>query len=180
VPRRKRLDLALDVLERLRVQDARFTLFVKTRHAWEVPHVWREEEERTAYEQALRRVRVTPLLADGVVFDSYGADIGGWLRRIGWVLSTSDDESFHLAPAEGMASGAVPVVRNWPGAATVYGAEWICASVDEMVTRIATAVADGTWTGLGRRAEQEAGAAFDTGTVLQRFADVLVANLPPA
>ena len=37
------------------------------------------------------------------------------LRGVDWVLSTSDDESFHLSPAEGMASGAVPAVLPWPG-----------------------------------------------------------------
>ena len=179
VPRRKRLDLALDVVEQLRARDSRFTLFVKTRHAWEVPYVWREEAERAAYEEALHRVRSGRLLADGVVFDAYGGDVGSWLRKIGWVLSTSDDESFHLAPAEGMASGAVPVIRSWPGADTIYDPTWICPSTAAMVDRIAETVAGDGWTRLGRQAEEEAAASFDTAAVLERFAAVLVGDLPP-
>ncbi len=124
-PRRKRLDLALDVVERLRAADRRFSLHVKSQFAWDLPWAWRDPEERAATERALRRVRGLPALADGVVFDAYGPDVGAWLRKIGWVLSLSDDESFHLAPAEGMASGAVPLIRAWPGADTIYDQRWI-------------------------------------------------------
>lgn len=180
VPRRKRLDLALDVLELLRREDPRFTLFVKTKHAWELPYVWREDEERAAYEAALHRVRSRPGLVGGVVFDAYGSDVGAWLRRIGWMLSTSDDESFHLAPAETMASGGVPVIREWPGSDTIYDQEWLVPDAPAMAARIRDAVESGTWGGLAARAQTQALASFDTSVVLDRFARVLVEDLPPA
>jgi glycosyltransferase involved in cell wall biosynthesis len=185
-PRRKRLDLALDLVERLRAADPRFSLHVKSQFSWELPWAWRDQEERAATEQVLRRVRSTPALADGVVFDAYGPDVGAWLRKIGWVLSLSDDESFHLAPAEGMASGAVPLIRPWPGAETIYDRRWIVAAgegaalVDELADRILQHTRDQTWDELRHEAQRQARASFDVAAVCERFARLLVEDLEPA
>ena len=62
----------------------------------------------------LQRIQTSRAVAGRGRLRQFGPDVGTWLRRIGFILSTSDDESFHLAPAEGMASGAVPVIRSWP------------------------------------------------------------------
>ena len=190
VPRRKRLDLALDLAERLRAQDPRFTLHVKSQHAWDLPWAWREPEERAAAEAALRRVRGVPLLAEGVVFDTYGPDVGSWLRGVGWVLSLSDDESFHLAPAEGMASGAVPLIRAWPGADTIYERRWIvgdagdgdrpAALLDAMVDVVLRATREGGWEGLRQEAREQALRDFDVPAVCERFGRILVEDLPAA
>ncbi|POM25763.1 Glycosyl transferases group 1 [Actinomadura rubteroloni] len=144
-PSRKRLDLAVDVVEELRRRDPRFTLFVKSKLPWEYWWIWKRPEERAHYEALFRRIAASPSLAEGVVFDGYGGDVAAWLRRVGFVLSTSDDESFHLAPAEGMASGAVPVVRNWPGADTIYDRRWIHRDAGEMADAIEVIVKGGRW-----------------------------------
>jgi glycosyltransferase involved in cell wall biosynthesis len=144
-PSRKRLDLGLDVLEHLRRDDPRFMLFVKSKLPWDYWWIWQREEEREHYEQVFRRIRRSPLLAGAVVFDSYGRDVAAWLRRIGFVLSTSDDESFHLAPAEGMAAGAVPALLPWPGAETIYDPRWIHDDPAAMAASIAATVRDGRW-----------------------------------
>ena len=136
-PRRKRLDVALDVLAKLRADDPRFTLFIKTKMPWDYWWIWNDSEEQKHYRAAMRRIQTDPLLEGGVVFDPFGPDVGNWLRKIGAVLSTSDDESFHLSPAEGMASGAVPVVFPWPGADTVYDPRWIVQSADDAAARLA-------------------------------------------
>src|SRR4029453_1036221 len=101
-----------------------------------------------------------PALRGAVVFDPFGPDIGSFLRRVGYVLSTSDDESFHLSPAEGMASGAVPAIINWPGSETIYSSRWIHPSVEDMAESIWTATASGEWHKLGRGSPEEGGAAF--------------------
>ncbi len=41
-------------------------------------------------------------------------DVPAALSEVGVILSTSVRESFHVALVEGAASGAVPVVRDWP------------------------------------------------------------------
>src|SRR5262249_13816645 len=106
VPSRKRIDLALDVLEELRREDDRYLMFDKSARRGEHWWVWQNEHERDHFKEALRRVQRSELLRGAVVFDDAGPDVAAWLRRVGFVLSTSDDESFHVAPAEGMASRA--------------------------------------------------------------------------
>ena len=59
-----------------------------------------------------------------MVFEPFGPDMASWLRKIGYVLSPSSDESFHLAPAEGMASGAVPLFWQRPGADEIFSNRW--------------------------------------------------------
>jgi hypothetical protein len=54
---RKRLDLALDVLEELRRQDDRYLLFVKSGMPWGHWWVWQNPAERQHYADALRRVQ---------------------------------------------------------------------------------------------------------------------------
>ena len=179
VPSRKRLDLALDVLEELRRDDDRYMLFVKSGMPWEHWWVWQNPAEREHYAQALRRLQRSPLLRGAVVFDDAGPDVAAWLRRVGFVLSTSDDESFHLAPAEGMASRAVPVLRHWPGAETIYDMRWIHRGPAEMAAAIAAIGDDSDW----RLAGDEARAyveAFALPGVCETWRGLLTADLDPA
>ena len=168
VDMRKRVDLALDVLEELRRDDDRYLLFIKSGMPWELWWVWQHQEQRTHYFEAFRRVQRSPLLRDAVVFDDAGPDVPAWLRRIGFVLSTSDDESFHMAPAEGMASRAVPVIRHWPGAETIYDARWIKETPAEMAASIAalssSSSSSDAWEA-ARQAAHEQIRAIDLGTV---------------
>jgi glycosyltransferase involved in cell wall biosynthesis len=166
VPRRKRLDLALDVLEELRRDDDRYQLFVKSGMPWELWWVWSHQEERQHYFDAFRRVQRSPLLRGAVVFDDGGPDVPAWLRRIGFILSTSDDESFHMAPAEGMASRAVPVIRHWPGAETIYDTRWIRETPAEMAASIASLSSPEAWEAARQTAHQQV-RAIDLGNVAE-------------
>jgi glycosyltransferase involved in cell wall biosynthesis len=155
VPSRKRLDLALDVLEELRRDDDRYLLYVKGGMPWEHWWVWQLPAEREHYSTVLRRVQRSPLLRDAVVFDDAGPDIAAWLRRVGFVLSVSDDESFHVAPAEGMASRAVPAIRHWPGAETIYDRRWIGESPAELAASIAALSSQEAWRAAGQDAHEQ-------------------------
>jgi glycosyltransferase involved in cell wall biosynthesis len=177
VPSRKRLDLALDVLEELRREDDRYLLYVKSGMPWEHWWVWQNPAEREHYQTALRRVQRSPLLRGAVVFDDAGPDVPAWLRRIGFVLSTSDDESFHVAPAEGMASRAVPVIRHWPGAETIYDKAWLHETPAEMAAAIAGLADDESWRAAGARAREQV-LAWDLETVTQTWHRLLTDNLP--
>ncbi len=179
VPARKRLDLALDVLEDLRREDDRYLLFIKSGMPWDYWWVWRKAEERAHYITALRRIQRSALLRGGVVFDEPGPDVPGWLRRVGFVLSTSDDESFHVAPAEGMASRAVPVLRHWPGAETIYDTRWIHRTPADMAQAIA-ALTDSEWQQAGDLAQRQAAEAFAMDQVRRSWLNLLTSDLPPA
>ncbi len=179
VPSRKRLDLALDVLEELRRDDDRYLLYVKSGMPWEHWWVWQNPAEREHYSAALRRVQRSPLLRDAVVFDDAGPDVAAWLRRVGFVLSTSDDESFHVAPAEGMASHAVPVIRHWPGAETIYDQRWIRDTPASMAAFIASLAAPEEWRAAGEAAHEQA-RAFELGAVCRSWHRLLTTDLAPA
>jgi glycosyltransferase involved in cell wall biosynthesis len=172
-PSRKRLDLGLDVLEELRRDDPRFMLFIKSKLPWDYWWIWQREAEREHYEKLFHRMRRSPLLAGAVIFDSYGRDVAGWLRRIGFVLSTSDDESFHLAPAEGMAAGAIPALLPWPGADTIYDRRWIHADAPTMAASIAATVREGRWEGERCLAQTQVREAYALDEVCRQWTDLL-------
>ncbi|MDX6434905.1 MAG: hypothetical protein QOE54_7271 [Streptosporangiaceae bacterium] len=178
-PSRKRLDLALDVLETLRREDPRYTLFVKSKLPWDYWWIWDRPDERAHFEEVFRRIRRSPLLAGAVVFDSYGRDVAAWLRRIGWVLSTSDDESFHLAPAEGMASGAVPALLGWPGADTIYDRRWIHQGPATMAAAIAETVREDRWEQDRVAAHAEVRASYALDDVCRQWTDLLAGGQIP-
>jgi glycosyltransferase involved in cell wall biosynthesis len=178
VPSRKRLDLALDVLEDLRRDDDRYMLYVKGGMPWELWWVWQNPAERDHYTAALRRVQRSPLLQGAVVFDDAGPDVPAWLRRVGFVLSTSDDESFHVGPAEGMASRAVPVVRHWDGAETIYDKRWIRETPAEMAALIASLDSTEAWRAAGQAAHEQA-RPFGLDRVCRIWRSLLTADLTP-
>jgi glycosyltransferase involved in cell wall biosynthesis len=124
-------------------------------------------------------VQRSPLLRGAVVFDDAGPDVAAWLRRVGFMLSTSDDESFHVAPAEGMASRAVPVVRHWPGAETIYDMRWIHRGPAEMAAAIAAIGEDEDWRLAGDEAHAQVGA-FALPRVCEAWRGLLTADLDPA
>ena len=170
---RKRFDIALDVLEDVRGQDPRFQLFAKTKMPWDYDWIWRRPGEPETTDAYLRRIQVSEQLRGAVVFDQFGPDVASWLRRVGFVLSTSDDESFHLAPAEGMASGAVPVVRSWPGADTIYESRWIYDDPAEMAQAILTSAEPDRWEQERQVAREQARAAFGLDRVVDAWVDLL-------
>jgi len=172
VPSRKRLDLALDVLEELRRDDDRYLLYVKGGMPWEHWWVWQLPAEREHYSSVLRRVQRSPLLRGAVVFDDAGPDIAAWLRRVGFVLSVSDDESFHVAPAEGMASRAVPVIRHWPGAETIYDQRWIGETPAELAASIAALSSEEAWQAAGQAAHEQV-LAFELDAVCKSWLNLI-------
>ncbi len=126
VPQSKRLDCALDILKELRKEDTGYILRVKGKRpedfAWMVMH---RPEEMAWYEEQYRRLQDDPLLKDAVIFDPHGNDMPQWYAGVDFILSVSDHESFHLAVAEGAASGCTPIVLPWEGADEIYPKEWV-------------------------------------------------------
>lgn len=130
-PSMKRPDLALDILDGLRARDRRYSLSLKGQMPWSYPWLWERAEERAYYQEFFRRVQAT----DGVHFDAFG-DVAPWFGTVGTILSTSDFEGSHQAVAEGMAAGAVPCIRDWPGAAELYPEAYVFSDVQEAVEMI--------------------------------------------
>ena len=154
VPMRKRLDRGLTILERLRAVDDRFQLHIKSKMTWEYPWIWARPDEQEHCRELCIRMNTSPLLRGAVQLDGFGGDVAAWLRKIGFVLSTSDDESFHLAPAEGMASRALPMLLNWKGADAIYPAEWIHLDDDQIAAAILETTDRCDWVEKGERARE--------------------------
>lgn len=121
VPFLKRPDRALDLIEELAKIDERYILRIKGRMPWEYPHVWSDPVQKQLYLDFFERVARSELLTEHVAFDSFSADIASWHRGIGYILSPSELESFHLAPAEGMAARTIPVFWKREGVKEVFG-----------------------------------------------------------
>lgn len=135
LPKRKRLDRAIDIIEKLNKIDKRYKLFIKGKNPKDVSWIKSKEDEYTYYTNIFNRI-TNSSSKENIIFEDYSDNMGEWLRKIGFVLSTSDFESFHLAPMEGMASGAYPIIFNWDGCDTIYKNEWIVNSVDEAINKI--------------------------------------------
>ncbi|WP_343317661.1 hypothetical protein AAFM46_10475 [Arthrobacter sp. TMP15] len=125
VPVLKRPDRALDLLEALLEDDSRYTLHIRGRNPWDYSWMWKDESVRDSYEAFYERLVMNPRLRSRVSFDGFGPDMGRWFQKIGWMLSPSTRETFHLAPIEGMASGAIPVVWEREGASEIFDSKWI-------------------------------------------------------
>jgi glycosyltransferase involved in cell wall biosynthesis len=171
---RKRFDMALDILEIVRGRDDRYMLFAKTKMPWEYPWIWRRAGEAEHAQAVLGRIQNTPRLRGAVVFDAFGPDVAHWLRGIGFIMSTSDDESFHLSPAEGMASRAVPVIRNWPGAETIFDPMWIRDDANEMADSILESVDAERWQAAGESARNEVVSRYSLELVTAAWTELLV------
>lgn len=131
VPILKRPDRALDLLEALLRTDERYVLHVRGRSPWDYGWMWQDPVVQDAYRAFYERLAQDRRLLGHVAFDAFGADMGGWFRRIGWMLSPSTRETFHLAPVEGSAGGALPVVWRRDGAEEIFDASWVHDTTDD-------------------------------------------------
>ena len=136
VPWRKRFDKALELFDKLWHQDSRYTLRVKGKLPEDFP--WMKTNpnfraELALYDELHKKIELAPW-RDSVFFDGHGNDMPEWYQKIGYIVSTSDFEGSHQAVAEGMASGATPLMLPWAGAETVYPKEYVFSDVGDMAT----------------------------------------------
>lgn len=113
-------------------------------------------------------------------------DVPGALTDVGVILSTSVRESFHCGLVEGAASGAVPVVRDWPffagrehSARSLFPSDWVVGTPEEAAERIlaVTGTEDG-WREAGQAAASHVVSTWDW-SVTQKDFDRLLLE-PPA
>lgn len=107
-------------------------------------------------------------------------DVAGALQRVGFVVSSSLREGFHLGLAEGAASGAVPVVRDWPllagrgGARAVYPDSWVVEDLDAAVARILAHRERAAWEGERIEAQRLALSLFDADRAEDELRDIVL------
>lgn len=124
---------AFDVVEKLRETDPTWRLLLVGETA---PANTGADEY---YEDLTRRILK---FKDAVEVTGFTEDLSDTLTRAGVILSASRLEGQHDSLVQGVASGALPVVRDWPdlarwgGAGAVYPVEWVVANVAEAAERI--------------------------------------------
>ncbi|MEV6164088.1 glycosyltransferase family 1 protein [Streptomyces sp. NPDC052052] len=162
---------ALKVLEQLRRRDERYRLILIG------GEMSKPSNAAKAYSRKLEKA-LAPLVENGVVV-RIGAtdDVAGELEDVGVILSTSVREGCHVGLMEGAASGAVPVVRDWPffaggrhGAGTLYPAEWVVGTPEEAVERVlAVTASDEGWRNAGKLVSEYALTTWDWSVVRLDF-----------
>ncbi|APT94562.1 glycosyl transferase family 1 [Corynebacterium stationis] len=168
VPRSKRLDRALDILEGLLKHDPGYKLRIKGKTPEDYPWMKNRPQEMEFYSEQNSRIdSINSRYPDAVVFDGYGSDMEEWYRKVGIVLSTSDFESFHLTLADGAASGALPVSLDWPGADLIYPTSWLSGTTDGIVSSIIDAQVDTA------EAQQFVKDSFERTLLLRQFMQIL-------
>lgn len=152
---------ALEVLGRLRQHDSRWSLVLL---GSDFPST--TVTSGVQYAEQFRRRLTEPDVRGGVEFVTPTSEIAPHLRSAGFVLSSSRRESFGLGLVEGAASGAVPVVRNWPvfasldGARRLFPSEWVVDSVDTAVERILAHAQEQQWQRASAATRAEVGQRF--------------------
>jgi len=141
VPKLKGFYRALELLAKLRQEDSRFKLYAMGRKPEELSWLKNSPDEAEYFETCEKFIQDNAL-SDAVVY-------GGFVERrelykdIGYVLSLSDIESFHLAPAEGACAGCMGLMlRQWHGVEYIYPKEAIFDSLDDMAAHILRASSD--------------------------------------
>lgn len=163
---------ALDVLERVRKHDDRYRLILVGDDM--NPKTSRATKEYLAEFETL----LEPLEESGAVVRLGPTDdVPSKLVEIGTILSSSVREGCHVGVMEGAASGAVPVVRDWPfyagkpnSARTLYPEGWVVASPAEAAERILKVTAtEEAWRAAGDLAKEHALTVWDWPVVQKHF-----------
>ncbi|OLT17784.1 hypothetical protein BJF80_00125 [Serinicoccus sp. CUA-874] len=119
-------------------------------------------------------------MGDRVVLRGRTDDVAEELRDVGFILSSSLREGFHLGLLEGAASGAVPIVRDWPllarrgGARSVYPDSWVVEDLAGAVTRVVHHQDEETWCRERVEAQRLALTRFDPDRVADEIRDIVL------
>ncbi|MFK3620474.1 glycosyltransferase family 4 protein [Corynebacterium hesseae] len=130
VPILKRPDRAISLLERLIDSDPRYVLHIKGHRPWDYAWEWKKAAHQDSYRAFFESIASNPKVFQRIVFEPFSPDIGNWLQKIGWLLSPSYRETFHLSAIEGAASGAVPLAWMREGSMEIIGEDYNFSSTE--------------------------------------------------
>lgn len=164
---------ALDLLGRLRAEDPSYRLLL-------VGHPPAEDGPAGVrqYREAVLERLSRPDVAGAVEQIPFTSDVPALLTRVGVLVSSSVRESLHMAVVEGAASGAVPVVRDWPilaafdGPRRLFPPAWVVGDLDTAVQRVLTTTGK-TFAATGLAAAEQARSRYDDAAVAAALRGVL-------
>lgn len=130
LPARKGYHRAIQLLSILKKFDRRYSLVVYGKRPEELAWVANDPDEASYFEQCDRLAQSLGVSSD-ITFAGW-ADLRNELADVGVVLSLSDFESFHVAPAEAFAAGNLALFLPWRGVEYIYPQKYIRNSLEEM------------------------------------------------
>lgn len=127
LPSRKNFHIGLELLKELRKKDKRYKFLVYSKRPKELAWLVRNRDEMAYFDKCEDYIESNKL-SDFIEFKGH-CDLKKSLAddRVGFVLSLSESmqelpgfESFHLAVADGFASGGVGLIKKWAGCEYIY------------------------------------------------------------
>jgi glycosyltransferase involved in cell wall biosynthesis len=125
---------------------------------------------------------------DAVELAGHVDDVPAALTEVGVILSSSVRESFHCALVEGVASGAIPVVRDWPffagrkhSARSLFPTEWVVDTPREAAARILDVTRDeDVWRAAGGSASRTAIERWDWAVARDGYEELILGEIGAA
>jgi glycosyltransferase involved in cell wall biosynthesis len=133
-PQRKRFDFALSILEKIQEKSPSTKLILKGKLPKDFPWMKRRFQDNEWYEQLFDSHR-NLFNQRNILQEGFTPKIGSFFSSISTMLSVSDFESFHLAPAEGAAARTEVLMLSWTGAEEIHDPNWVSDSVSGLVDK---------------------------------------------
>jgi glycosyltransferase involved in cell wall biosynthesis len=109
LPKIKRPDIALDIIENLIKKDSRYKLVILGKRYTDWIGTSKHKKEIEYYKKLEERINSSEL-KNHIVFDKFTPEVDKWFQKIGFILSVSDIEGSHQSVAEAMATGTIPLI----------------------------------------------------------------------
>jgi poly(ribitol-phosphate) beta-N-acetylglucosaminyltransferase len=130
IPKWKGLLKGLKIIKMLKESDKEYKLYLIGKDYKEVEWVWNNPEDKSYFLKCEEYIKENNL-KDSIIRK-------GWIEQadmfsnIGYILSVSDIESFHLAPAEGLCDNTLALLLDWTGVEYVYPEDIIFTNIDDI------------------------------------------------
>ena len=109
LPKIKRPDIALDIIENLIKKDSRYKLVILGKWYTDWIGTSKHKKEIEYYKKLEERINSSEL-KNHIVVDKFTPEVDKWFQKIGFILSVSDIEGSHQSVAEAMATGTIPLI----------------------------------------------------------------------
>ncbi|WP_084678561.1 glycosyltransferase family 4 protein [Actinopolymorpha alba] len=168
---------ALDVLAQLRSHDPTWRLLLLGNDFQRRAHT-----SAMRYRDRFRERAQCDDVRDGIIAAGFCDNLPEALRDAGFILGASRREAFPVGSTEGAASGAVPVIRDWPmvasyGAARqIYPEAWIVENPHDAANRILAHSDSRLRAEAGDAARQFVVERFDAPVIIPRYRQVLIGS----
>ena len=137
IPKWKRLDLSVDLIEKLIKKDKRFKLHIKGHNYKKYHWISRDKNECEYFKNLEKKIEK---LKDNIILYPHDNKINDFFNKIGYITSFSDIEGSHQVLAEGMSCGTIPLISggytNNYGAGLIYPERFNHKNIDHLIEKI--------------------------------------------